>query len=251
PERAAVAAGEPGLVGHTVLVIPQNGIVAELGQDGKERWRLQGLQNVQDAQVVGNDRVLLAEYGARRVTERDFKGTQVWEKQLTSWPSGVKRLPNGNTVIATRNQILEVDRGGREVITINRPQNDVMSGGKLRDGQFLLISNQGLCVRLDAAGKEVKSYRIQNVSNFGNDVLPTGGVVVPIQYMNKVIEYDHDGKVVWEAAMTQPTSAQRMPNVNTLVSSYNFPGKLIELDKGGKVVAETNLAMPAIRARRR
>jgi HEAT repeat protein len=250
PERAAVTA-EPGLVGHTVLVIPQNGIVAELGQDGKVRWELKGLQNVQDAQVVGNDRVLLAEYGARRVTERDFKGSQVWEKQLTSWPSGVKRLPNGHTVIATRNQILEVDRGGREVITINRPQNDIMSGGKLRDGQFLLISNQGLCVRLDAAGKEVKSYRIQNVSNFGNDVLPTGGVVVPIQYMNKVIEYDADGKVVWEAAVTQPTSAQRLPNGNTLVSSYNFPGKLIELDKGGKAVSETNLAMPAIRARRR
>jgi hypothetical protein len=61
--------------------------------------------------------------------------------------------------------------------------------------------------------------------------------VVPVYSFNKVTEYDGNGKEVWTAAVTQPVSAKRLPNGNTLVSSLN-PPKVIELDRAGKVVWE-------------
>jgi HEAT repeat protein len=254
PERT-IPLGSTALIGNTVLVVPQGQQIMEIGPDGKVLWQFGGAINVQDAQVVSGNRVLLAEYGGRRVTERNFKGEVVWEVKLpvNGLPSGVKRLPNGHTLITTRNQILEVDRTGREVASVTRTFNDIYSAGKTRDGQYVIVSTQGLVIRLDSAGKEIpgKSFRVQNISNFGNEILPNGGVIIPIQFLNKVVEYDPDGKVIWEGNVNQPTSAQRLPNGHTLVCSYNFPGKLVELDKAGKVVSEINLTMPALRARRR
>src|SRR5207248_2306555 len=148
------------------------------------RWQFTGTVNVQDAQVVNGNHVLLAEYSARKVTERTFDGKIIWEKAFAGngLPSGVRRLANGNTLIATRNQILEVDRAGRDVVTITRPQTDVYSAGKTRDGKYVMVSTQGLVIHLDAAGKELKSFRVQNISNFGNEILPNGHVIIPIQF---------------------------------------------------------------------
>ena len=111
-----------------------------------------------------------------------------------------------------------------------------------------------MVVRLDASGKEVKNFRLQAVTNFGNEILPDGGVIVPIMYQNKVVAYDPDGKVLWEAQAIQPTSAFRLPNGNTLVTSQQQPqGRTYELDKTGKLIpgGETMVTPTLMRAARR
>ncbi len=69
-------------------------------------------------------------------------------------------------------------------------------------------------------------------------MLPNDHVVIPVYSFNKVSEFDGNGKEVWTASITQPVSAKRLPNGNTLVSSLN-PPKVVELDRAGKVVWES------------
>jgi HEAT repeat protein len=236
---------------YTVLVQPNNGMVSEIGPDGKVRWQITGLQNTWDAQVLPGDHVLITEYNQRRVTERNFKGEIIWEKSVQTWPIGAQRLPNGHTLVAAHNQIIEVDRAKKEIVTINRQFNDIMTAGKTRDGQIVCITSQGTCIRYNAEGKEVKSFHIQQVGNVSNEVLPNGNILVAALYVNKVIEYDPEGKEVWSANVTQPLSVSRMPNGHTLVVPQQWPSKLIELDRQGKQVAEMAMNTYVQKARKR
>jgi HEAT repeat protein len=238
-------------LGYTLLVQAQNNMISELDASGKERWKLTGLNSPQDAQVLPGDRVLVAEYSGMRVTERNLKGDILWEKKISNYPQQAQRLQNGNTFIVTRNQLIEVDRGGRELFNINRPFSDVMSAHKMRDGHIVMVSNQGSVHWLDSTGKELKNFRTQGVSNYGNEVLANGNVLIPVSWQNKVCEYDKDGKLVWEKTVNQPMSAWRMPNGNTLVATQSWPTKLVELDREGKQIAEINTTNYTMRAKRR
>jgi HEAT repeat protein len=223
--------------GYTVVTLPQSGQVIELGTDAKPRWQVSGLSNPFDAEVLPGQRVLVAEYGGNRVTERNLRGEVLWQKQV-NLPLSAQRLPNGNTFIVTRNQLLEVDRGGKEVLSLGRNMHDVMAARKLRDGQIVLVT-QSACLRLDSAGKEQKSFALPNgVGSHHIDIGPQGNVLIPMGWMNKVYEYDADGKTIAEVDTQQPMSAARLPNGHTLVASQVWPPKVIELDKSGKAVWE-------------
>jgi HEAT repeat protein len=238
-------------LGYSLFVQTQNGTVSEVDAAGKMRWQITGLNGPQDAQVLSGDRVLITESGAHRVSERNFKGEILWQKDTGNFPIGARRLPDGHTFIVCRNKISELDRSGREVVAINRPVNDVLTARKMRDGKIVIVSSQSSLVVLDSAGRELKSVHLLAVSNFGNDVLPKGGVIVPLSWQNKVMEYDAEGKVVWEAEVPQPMSAFRMPDGHTLVSTQQWPAKVVELDREGKQVAEIAAAFYVQRATRR
>jgi hypothetical protein len=237
--------------GYTLLIHTYPGIVCELDSTGKMRWQIAGLSEPQDACVVPGDRVLIAETGARRVTERSFKGDILWQKDPGAPPIGVQRLPNGRTLIVMRNRIVEVDRSGREVYALDRPGNDILTARRLRDGRMMMVSLRSSLSQLDQTGREVKPARLLAVSNLANDLLPSGGVLVPLLWQNKVLEYDADGKTVWDASVLRPVSAFRLPNGHTLVSTQESPAKLIEFDREGKQVAETAASNPVVRATRR
>jgi HEAT repeat protein len=240
----------PRQLGYTLVVIPGNGRVLEVDRNGKTRWELNGLQYPFDAQVLPNGNVLVAEFHGRKVTERTLANKVVWEKAVT-WPIACQRLPNGNTFIATRNQLLEVSRDGKEVATITRPQHDILAAVKTRNGEVACVLNQQRFVRLDAAGKELKSFGIGQVHNYVQfDVLPNGNVLIPQQGNNKVVEFDPSGKTVWEATTNFPFAAQRLSNGRTLVTSINM-NQVFELDRGGKTVWQAALPGPSWRARRR
>ncbi len=229
--------------GYTMVVLMNSGTVMELGTDRKPRWQINNLLNPRDAVVVGTDRVLIAEWNGQRVTERNLRGEIVWQKQIPgSNPVGVQRLRNGHTFITCQNKLLEVDRGGREVFSITRPMNDVVAARKTRGGQIVLVSTNRVCVRLDASGKELKSFPIQMVWQMsGVDFLPNGHVIVPSLWTSKVIEYDAEGKSVWEAAAMQPVSACRLRNGNTLIAPQQWPAKITEVDPTGKQVSDISI----------
>src|SRR6185437_6900516 len=215
-------------------------------------WQITGLLSPRDAVVVGADRVLIAEWNGQRVTERNLRGEIVWQKQVAgSNPVGVQRLRNGHTFITCQNNLIEVDRGGREVFSITRP-NDVVAARKTRGGHIIMVSTNRVCVHLDSAGKEVKSFPIQMVWQMsGVDILPNGNVIVPSLWTNRVYEYDNEGKTVWEAGSMQPLAVCRLRNGNTLISPQQWPAKVQEVDPAGKHVSDITVANHAHHMRSR
>jgi hypothetical protein len=255
-ERADLAGlgARQRLLGYTLLAMYNNlrnsSQVVEIGPDKKPRWNIDNLNYAFDAQVLPGDRVLIPEYSSGRVTERTFKGQILWTYNVNA-PITAQRLPNGNTFIASRNQLLEVDRANRVLYTISRPNHDVMAAQKLRDGQVAFVTQAGTYIRTDTAGKEKKSFSVGNVQTYGSfDTLPRGGVVVAQQWNNRVVEFDADGKEVKQFPVQFPTSVTRLPNGHTLVASQNTR-QILELDRKGKEVWRYQSEGQVWRVRRR
>lgn len=228
------AAGRPRQQGHTLMVLFDVGAVVEISRAGKERWRLEGLMNPLDAKLLPGERLLVTELNGGRVTERNLKNEVLWEKQVNN-PLSAQRSPNGKTFIACRGQLLEVDRTGKETVLLNRPKLDIMASQQLRDGQIVCALRTGLCLILDATGKETRSFPIGPVVYNCVEAQPNGRILMAHAVSNCVREYDHDGKTVWQADVLRPSSVMRLPNGNVLVSSYQT-GQVVELDRHGKVV---------------
>lgn len=238
-------------LGHILLVIANTGEVMELDKDRKVRWHLTGLMNPRDVQVLANDRILIAEWNSQRITERNRRGDIIWQKQTPGcFPLSAQRLRNGHTFIACQNKLMEVDRAGNEIYSISRP-NDVIMARKMRDGQIILVNQNSQCLRLDTTGKQLKSFNVQMVWQTGVNILPNGHVLVPATWINRVMEYDNEGKVVWQANATQPCSAARMRNGNVLIAPQMWPSKVTEIDPSGKQVSEIAVANFPYRIRTR
>jgi HEAT repeat protein len=239
-------------LGYTLLVMQVDkdkggGRVREVGKDGKTRWEIGGLGYPLDASVVPGNHVLIVDKG--RVTERNLKGEILWEKPAAN-PTGAQRLANGNTMIVSGAELIEVDRDGKEVAKIVPQLGYIVAVKKLRNGQIGCLSNSAYAL-LDANGKRLKSWPVSNVATVGGlDVLPNGGIVIAQVFANKVIEYDASGKVKWEANFTAPTSVVRLRNGNTLVAAWNT-GQVAELNAKGKIVWEYKANAEYSRARRR
>jgi HEAT repeat protein len=241
---------------NTLVVLLDLGRIVDLDDRNQPRWQINNLDLPLDAQFLPGDRVLVAEHDGNRVTERNRKGEILWKKEI-SGPLVAQRLPNGNTFIATKAQLLEYDKDGKEVFSYQRPGGEqFMKAQKLRNGDIGCITQVGVgvtrYVRLDPAGKELKSFAVE-LHSFGGrvEVLANGHVIVPEMHNNRVLEHDADGKVVWEMATEQPIAAVRLPNGNTLVTSMSKDRGAVELDPAGKEVWSYRAGTRVTRALRR
>jgi HEAT repeat protein len=214
----------------------QLGRVQELDGAGEVLWQVQRLPWPIDVQLLPGNRLLLTEFYENRVAERDLAGKLLWHKQLTENAIAAQRLPDGNTFIATRSRLLEVDRAGAEVYSYRLP-HALLAAQKCRDGTFSCLTADGLYVRLDAAGKEVSRFSTEAQNYCGFDVLPGGRVLVPQEGKNQVVEFSAEGKPVWIAAVPRPVSAMRLSTGNVLVASRDTQ-RIIELDAAGRTVRE-------------
>lgn len=217
--------------------------VMEIKADKSVRWKFDANTQIVDAQVVGDNRVLCAEFQNRRVTERDFKGAVLFEKQLNGNPISVQRLPNGNTFVVMQTGLYEFNRKGDEVYSYSH--NNVMRGKKLRNGEICFVANQGQGVftRMDSKNKVLKTFNVNAINSLfgGMDVLPNGGVLLPDWQQQRVVEYDRDGRQVNQInGLTWPLGVQRLPNGNTLISTQNAgginTGRVVEYDRKGNQV---------------
>ena len=91
-----------------------NGRVWQRGPDGRTRWTVEGFRGAMSAQALPGNRVLVAENMANMVVEKDQQNVSVWEYQTPSNPIACQRLPNGNTFIATYNQVRCGGHAGQE-----------------------------------------------------------------------------------------------------------------------------------------
>jgi HEAT repeat protein len=240
-------------LGYTTVVLLDRGLIMDLDAANKPRFQITGLDFPLDVQMLPGDRVLVAEHNGNRVTERDKTGKIVWEKQV-NMPIVAQRLPNGNTFVATRNQILEFNPKGEEVFSYVRPRGEqIMRAQKLRNGDIGIITQLGVTryVRLDAKGKEIGGFGVEVATSGGRiDVLPNGHVLVPENQNNRVAEFDTQGKVVWEKTVTQPIAAVHLPNGHVIVTSMT-QNRAVELDRAGKEVWEYKSDTRVTRALRR
>jgi HEAT repeat protein len=229
--------------GGLLLVVEQQGPrgtgrVLELTAAGKTRWQVEGLQYPWDAELLPRGTLLVLEQG-NRLTERDRQGKVLWQRVV---PNAVtcQRLRNGQTFVVCRNQLLIFDREGKEVFNHVYGGGWIMGGRRFRDGHMAFVTYQGSYVRLDAAGKQVKTFHVPFNMNFGvagAEVLPGDRVLVALPNPGKVIEFAPEGKVAWEASVPAPGYPTRLANGRTLVPSHNNTA-LTELDRTGRVVAE-------------
>jgi hypothetical protein len=225
------------LGGRVGIAIP--GRVFEVGMDGKTRWEITDLNYPTDAQVIGPNRVLITEYRGRQISERNFKGDVLWRKEFSTYVFSARRLANGHTLVNLRNQLVELDRSGREVFSYTSRSGIIMSAGKMRNGQTVVVEHSGECIHLDERGRAVKTISVgmSGLWTIGShaDILPNGNVVIPDYSRNKVVEYDASGRKVWEVSANRPTGVMRLPNGNTLVTSRLSRG-VEEFDRGGRSV---------------
>jgi hypothetical protein len=208
----------------------------EIRPDKEISWSIDGLRYPLDAQVIGNNRVLIAEYFNRRVSERDFKGKILWEKQV-DMPISCQRLANGQTFIATRRQLLIVEPDGKEVFTYFQQNTSITAARRLRNGDMVLVTSGGMLQRLDPKGRVIKTFQVGSVYPLGGaiDVLANGHVLVPRYRDNRVTEFDGEGKVVWETTVSLPTSVVELPNGHILVVSMALR-QVVELTRAGREV---------------
>jgi HEAT repeat protein len=253
-DLARLANSQQHLLGFTVICEHNTGKITELGRDRKPRWSFGGTQSPVDAWVLPNNRVVVAEYGGRRVTERDLKGAVIWTKQLNGNPHNVQRLPNGHILIATNVQVLEVDRTGKEVFALNNLQpilnqfGQISGAYKSRKGHYIYMTQNGKCFHFDANGKELKSF-FTNRNNAWMDLMPNGRILLAQNGGNKVGEYDPDGKLILELDVQQVSMVTGLANGNILAASHSM-GRVVEMDRKGKVLWEYRTQGP-FRARGR
>jgi HEAT repeats len=247
----------PTMLGYTLMAqinLNQNmGRVAEYDRAGKVRWFIDGINFPLDARMIGNNRVLIVEYQGLRVTERDLKGTIIWQYQgLGNNPISAQRLPNGHTFIATMAEIIEVDRDRKEYLRYNfsnRGQN-LNCAFKIANGEIVCFTQQGQVVRLDSKGKEIKQFPYRAGGSVGScDASPQGKLLIASNN-NMVQAMDLEGKLLFQVNTPNVTSASWLPNGNFLVASYNA-NNVVEMTSQGRVVAEHRDNYHHFRARRR
>ena len=101
---------------------------------GQVLWQFGLTAHIYEARPVSSERFLISDTNNRQVSERDAQGNIVWKCDLGNYgPLSAQRLRNGNTFIAGRNQIIEVDRAGKEVMNLPR-FNDYMMAALNRGG---------------------------------------------------------------------------------------------------------------------
>jgi F0F1-type ATP synthase epsilon subunit len=236
----AVLEEEAKFLGHTTVVMLDTNQVLDLDAGNRVRWKIDGVEMPLDIQRLSGERVLLAEYKGNRVTERNNKGEVIWQHKITE-PLVAQRLANGNTFMANRSGLVEVDKTGKEVFTYNRPAGEeIMRARKLPGGDIVMIAQLGVArfVRIDRFGKEVKSFGVEVATSGGRiDVLPNGHVLIPELHHHRVVERDMEGKQVREIAIQQPIAAVALPNGNVVITSMSQK-RAVEIDRAGKEVWE-------------
>jgi hypothetical protein len=256
---AAKLAESSKTLGYTLVLLLDPGKAIELDSQNNPRWTVQGLAFPLDIEALPGDRLLSAEHNGGRVTERDVKtGKIVWEYSIPE-PLAAQRLPNGNTFIGTKNNLLEVDKSGRKIWEYSPPGGDqIMKANKLRNGEVAMVTQLGVTrfVLLDRDHRtEKRSFPVNLHTSGGRiDVLPNGNVLVPENANNRVVEMEPVGpiaRVVWEAVVDSPVAAIRLANGHTLITSMN-PGRgAIEVDRGGRQVWSYKADTRVTRALRR
>lgn len=166
-------------------------------------------------------------------------------------------LPNGNLLFNTGHGVKEVTRK-KEVVFSYESKSEIYACQRLLNGNtFIGECNSGRLLEVNQEGKIVKTIRLlpdsidgghsymRNARKLGN-----GNYLVAHYGLDKVCEYDSDGKLVCEIPVKGgPHSVIRLPDGNTLIacSDHNGEPRIVEVNKTGAIVWQlTKNELPGI-----
>jgi len=119
--------------------------VVTLGPDLKEKAKLGGagvnqINTPTDVKKLANGNYLIAEQNGNRITERDSTG-KILKTTNVSQPLSIDLLPNGGMVVVCRNQVVQFDKDMKQDWTFQRQQYDIMGGRRLPGGDVIFVTN--------------------------------------------------------------------------------------------------------------
>ncbi|MDG1832206.1 MAG: hypothetical protein P8J63_03170 [Verrucomicrobiota bacterium] len=258
---------------HSFLGVGKANRVVIVGEDGKVQWRFD--MPASDGWVLPNGNVLLALYGTKGfpnggVAEVNRKTKEiVWSyKGQQKEISTVQPLGNGKYLVAELGpepRAIVINRSGKilkSMILACQKQNAHMQTRMLRilpNGNYIAPHLLDFAVKEyePATGKVLRSFPTDDRGRAKRDWpftairLADGNTLIGCTNGNRIIEVDAKGKIVWsvtnedigEKLFDDACGVQRLPNGNTVVTSYHAKGnavKLFEVTRDKKVVWRYN-----------
>src|SRR5262249_40413903 len=122
---------------------------------------------------------------------------------------------------------------------------------KYPNGDIVYQAATGEVVRVDARGKEIKSFKTPTGgSQVGAMDVSPGGLILLTEPEDHVNAYDPADKLLFQVEVQGVTTASWLANGNVLAASCNNR-KVVELDRAGRVVWAYQSEQNVFRARRR
>jgi hypothetical protein len=256
-------------VKHSFLGLGKANQAVIVGEDGKVEWKI-GLP-ASDGWVLPNGNILLAVYPNKAYPKGGVVEVERKTKKIVFSYQGQQH--EISTAIALENGNILVSELGPEprAIVINRKGEIVkktlfqcQKGNAHMQTRMLRVLPNGNYIAphlLDFAVKEYEPDTGKVASSFPTDErgrkkrdwpftairLKDGNTLIGCTNGNRIIEVDGKGKIVWsvtnedlgEKLFDDACGVQRLPNGNTVVTSYHARGnavKLFEITRDKKVV---------------
>ncbi len=258
---------------HSFLGAGKANRVVIVGEDGKVQWRFD--MPASDGWVLSSGNVLLALYGTKDfpnggVVEVDRKTKKiVWSyKGQQKEISTVQSLGSGKYLVAelgSQPRAIVINRKG-EILKSTplacQKKNFHMQTRMLRalpNGNYIAPHLLDFAVKEynPDTGKVLRSFptddrgRAKRDWPFTGIRLANGNTLIGCTNGNRIIEVDAKGKIIWsvdnkdigENLFDDACGVQRLPNGNTVITSYHAKGdavKLFEVTREKKVVWRYN-----------
>ena len=221
-----------------------------VSSDGQLVW--QYARATRDGWVLPNGNVLLAlskdkDYPGGAVTEVTRDGKVVFEfKGTQAEVNTVQPLKNGNILLTEAGpqpRVLEIDRHGKTVVDfplscqLTNFHMQSRMARKLPNGNYLVPQLLDKVVReYTRKGKVVLEVKTPHWP-FTAIRLPNGHTLINCTYGNTSLEVDKSGRTIWQLTnadlpggpIKDACGAQRLPNGNTVITSYGASEKGIKL----------------------
>ena len=258
---------------HSFLGVGKANRVVIVGEDGKVQWRFD--MPASDGWVLPNGNVLLALYGTKDFpnggvveVERESKKI-VWSyKGQQKEISTVQPLGDGKYLVAELGpepRAIVINRKGeilKSTALACQKKNFHMQTRMLRllpNGNYIAphLLDFAVMEYEPDTGKVVRSFPTDDRGRAKRDWpftairLGNGNTLIGCTNGNRIIEVDAKGKIVWsvdnedigEKLFDDACGVQRLPNGNTVITSYHAKGnavKLFEVTRDKKVVWRYN-----------
>ena len=243
PDHFPIKAKE---IRHSFFIAGPN-FTGIIGEDGEEIWD-SGKKGARDGYVLKNGNILICWADEVREYNKKKKVVFTYSRAEKTMELGTAmRLSNGNTMITesgSNPRIVEVNKKGEVVKSVPlKPDTDnihmqTRMARKLPNGNYLVPHLLAFAVKeYQPDGNVVNVFRTDLADLGGREAenwpftairLDNGNTLVTLTHGNKVVEFDANGKVVWEinnshvkeSPFVDPCGAQRLPNGNTVIASY-------------------------------
>jgi hypothetical protein len=250
---------------HSILICGK--LTQLINEKSEVVWQVN--ESSRDGSVLANGNILFSANNVAKEMTRDMK--VVWRYALAKPNKELgtaRRLANGNTLVVERGpkpRLLEITKDGNIAVEVPlKPETDnghmqTRMARKLPNGNYIVPHLLAFKVKEYKPDGTVVNEIKTDLAELGGRAaenwpftairLANGNTVVNLTHGNKTVEFNAKGKVVWRVdnshvagRFDDPCGGQRLPNGNTVISSYHQqnPAKvrIFEVNRKKEVVWE-------------